>query len=205
MSRSPTIPLRMIRAARFVAQLECAAGAPRGRRRSARCASGWRSSPPSGCARSSTSCWWLRRRRRGWRSLVDTGLAEMFLPEAACAAARAGPRPAAQGRAAPHLRGGRRAREPRRAPAARRAAARHRQARDARRSRPRAFVPSPRGRRRADGARAARRAALSGAVDGRRLQADRAAPPLPRLRRGEGGPTPPSAATSATRARCSTS
>ena len=74
-------PLRMIRAARFVV---AAGRAPRPTgwsRRCARWASASRSSRPNGSAPSSTSCSSASTCAAGLELLVETGLAERFLPE----------------------------------------------------------------------------------------------------------------------------
>ena len=121
----------------------------------------------------------------GLELLVETGLADRFLPEVPGAAAGTGPRASAQGRAPAHVRRGRAVRARRRA-AAGGAAARHRQARDAQDHARGRHVPSPRDGGRAHGARPVDRAALPERDDRRRVHADRAAPPLPRLRGGGG-------------------
>ena len=57
-------PLRMLRAARFIAGYELEPDAGAGRRRRARCATAWRSCRPSASATSSTSCIIARPTRR---------------------------------------------------------------------------------------------------------------------------------------------
>ena len=116
--------------------------------------------------------------------LVETGLADVFLPEVAGAAARARPRAQAQGRA--RATRTRWSAEPSPTCVLRLAGAapRHRQAGDATDHGRRRVVPPPRGRRCPDGARTARGAAVPERGHRRRVHADRAAPAVPRLRRG---------------------
>ena len=71
----------MLRAARFIAGYGLAPDARAGARRSRRCATGSRSCRPSASATSSTSCIVRRRPGAGLWFLVDTGLADEFLPE----------------------------------------------------------------------------------------------------------------------------
>ena len=75
--------------------------------RCARCAGGSRSCRRSGSATSSTSCWSREHARRGSRAARRHGARRRVPARAPGAAARAGPGPPAQGRAAPHLRRGR--------------------------------------------------------------------------------------------------
>ena len=71
----------MMRAARFAAQLGFAPGARGGRGDDGDGRPDRASSPPSGCATSCPSCCWPTGRGRGLDLLVRTGLADRVLPE----------------------------------------------------------------------------------------------------------------------------
>ncbi|GMA87090.1 hypothetical protein GCM10025868_23400 [Angustibacter aerolatus] len=205
-------PLRMLRAARFAAQA--------GVRRRARGDGGdgrHGAAARDRVGRADPGRAWRRpccRRRRGAGSslVVETGLAQVFLPEPAVPATGDRRAPPAQGRLralADRARPGHRARGRRRAgtrpgAAARRAAARHRQAADPPvRGRGRRELPPPRGGRRQDGRQAAEGAAVRhGHRQGGR-PAGRACTCGSTGTATAPGPTRRCAATSPTPARCS--
>ena len=74
-------PLRMLRAARFLARLPAGAGARRWSPRSRPCTTACRSCRPSASATSWTSSSSVDRPGPGLWFVIDTGLAEEFLPE----------------------------------------------------------------------------------------------------------------------------
>ena len=140
-------PLRMLRAARFIAAHRARAGArarARGRDAAARAS---RSSARSGSATSCRGCCWSTTRRPGCGSSATTAPVGRVPPRAQRDAPRAGSDPHPQGRARAHDR--RRAQDARRAAGApRRAAPRHRQAEDPLLRDGRRQLPPPRGGRR---------------------------------------------------------
>ena len=201
-------PLRMLRAARFVAQLGVTPTAERRRRddrdggadrpdhrgagagRAVQAGARRAAAPRAGAAGR------LRPGRRRAAGAAGAADGDRRAPpaqgrlRALADRAGAGDRAGGAGRAGPGA-------------AAGRAAARHRQAGDAAaRAGRRGVLPPPRGGRREAGAGPAAGAALpQGRRRGRR-PADPAAPALPRVRRRASGPTPRSAATSPTPGRC---
>ena len=180
------------------------AGAARRRGDGARCANASRSCRPNGSATSSTSCSWPTHAATGLALLVETGLADRFLPELPALRLEQDPvhhhkdvlrhtyAVVERHRAATACCGSRRC--------CTTSASRRR----AEITPDGVHVPPPRGGRRPDGARAARRAALPRApmIDDV-AHADRAAPALPRVRRGVDRRAR-CAGTSATPGRCST-
>ncbi len=174
-------PLRMLRAARFVSQLDVTPS-----ERVVRAITEMRERLVDRVRRADPCRAGPAARRReavgGAGADRRDGSVRPVPPGALRAAARAGPGASAQGRAAPHVRGRGTMRAGPGAPAGR-AAARHRQAEDAVDLAGRRAVPPSRGRRRADGRGADEGAALL-QPDGRgRPQAGRAPPAVPRVRR----------------------
>ena len=196
-------PLRMLRAARFAAQLELVP-APRVVRAIEQMHDRLEIVSAERISEELTKLLLAEAPSRGLELVVATGLAAGVPAGARGAAARAGPRAQAQGRAASHVRGGREDRGDRRSDApARGAAPRHRQAEDARDHARRRLLPPSRGRRaRAWRANASRRCGTrrtwwtTSPGSSRCTCASTATP---------SGATARSAGTCVTRGRCSTS
>ena len=170
-----------------------------------------RSSRPSGCATSSSSCSWRRTRGPGWSCSCDSGLADARPARAARAAARGRRAPPPQGRLralADRARAGHRPRgarrraagvgaraRPRAAPG--RPAPRRRQARDPPvRGGGRGLLPPPRGRRRQARPRSGSRRCASTRRRRRRSRASSSCTCASTATARASGPTPRCGATS---------